>query len=80
MAKFKFNIEAGIVNRIEVRQYLAQLKTDLEFKFDGDVLIDEDKRYLDSLFLVRGFNFPETVEFKKHIEKVILAIKFAEDY
>lgn len=75
MAKFKFNIESDILNRSETRRYLLKLKADLELKFDGHVIIDEDKKYFISSFLIRGFNFPDTIDFKNHIEKTIYKIK-----
>jgi len=75
VAKFKFELTAGILLRSDVRNQLNRSKEKLEYRFGGRVSIREEKSMLDSIFYVIGYDFPDTSEFILVIKEWELKIK-----
>lgn len=68
MAKFKFQIEAGVLVRKQAKIELERSKDTLEYLYPGSsVTIREEKNWLDSTIYVQGTNFPDTKEFEDRI-------------
>jgi hypothetical protein len=76
MAKFKFELEAGVFVRKQVRLELQRSKDKLEYAYSGGrVNITEEKGIMDSTFYVQGTGFPDTDEFEKVIRDWEIKIK-----
>ena len=61
--KFKFSIEAGALNRREVRKALNNSKDKLEYAYpDATITVREDRDFLESTFYVQGVNLPDSAE------------------
>lgn len=68
MAKFKFTLEVGCIDRKQVRRELERSKEKLEYFYpDASVSIREEKGVFDSEFYVKGINFPDTDECERRL-------------
>lgn len=78
MARFKFSIEAGFLNKNQVRKELQNSADKLMYRYPGStVTVREESGFLESEFHIQGTNFPDTDQFEREIRNWVNKINDA---